>query len=971
MATFRKDFIQDLRKDMRVRNGGAILYTGNENANTLTVTLFDNGEAYSGGGTVTGTAIRHDGRTVPLTGGTLTGNVVSITLNKECYNVPGPLGVYVDVVTADATTTVLSVIYCVVDTETDTVVDPSGEITISVNTLINQINQAIATVPAVADQLMAALAPTYDQITFPIDAGMQHCWYNGKLWVNTVDIAASETWISSHWQETDVDTSLADLKDGLGDLKSAFDNSTGNGAISMVRGKFYSTSSNVIDISMMVTSARYECALIPCTEGDQFTINGNGTNTEKIWVFVNSEGALLASSGASTEISDVVITAPQNTAYLVLNNSDFTKKSYYGMPIKDLISFNNRNVGHDLERLDEDTKGLKLLLDNTYTAPVELNRNRRYNASGASFNVAYMCSNVFYPGLYKFISLLDGSDFTYSVWRYVSESSGEVIINDTVSSSPIINLSNNFVVCIRKMSGTLIDDEDICFIKSHFSVAYYEQQKQTYRENVIDVEKTIDSVSAIQEEVFGSVDLLLGFKIGRYDTNGYTYNTRFAVATEKCGSGNYVITSTLPDGYQYAVFNYVSDSQGTVLLSYNVTAERSFTCAGLAVVVVRKMDADFDFSEMAEIKSQISVKKVIPTADNKPYEDENLLYSASLNVRSGTAKMHDGILKATTGSGALSDLRFTLPTGVNTSGVPTVDIDVFKPSSSSGNVITCEILGTNCQRSKPLTNGWNHIVFDLYSGDISTWPGTGIRLYTACNEYYLKSLTLNKQEHAYLIMIEDGGYPHFYVDGAYNQLKSIGVPVTLALDPYLVETGVISQELIDQLAVDPYTEFSVHAWTSSIPTSTMSKDELMTENNKAFYWLRKRGLLPQKIWRAAWTQNTAPYASSCFGMLDGAAASDGTSAALYAFPFENVYSIPRYSLHGRSADALDDVFDKMQKTHCTLVCYTHDVSETGDYNMRPDMFAHFLEKIQTGVSEGWLAPTTFSRLMILHENGLA
>ena len=60
----------------------------------------------------------------------------------------------------------------------------------------------------------------------------------------------------------------------------------------------------------------------------------------------------------------------------------------------------------------------------------------------------------------------------------------------------------------------------------------------------------------------------------------------------------------------------------------------------------------------------------------------------------------------------------------------------------------------------------------------------------------------------------------------------------------------------------------------------------------------------------------------------------------------------------------------MKKTHCSLVGYTHDISAEGNYNMRPEQFAYFVSKIQTGIDEGWLEPTTFSRLMTLHENGL-
>lgn len=212
MAQFIKVFNQDLRQDMRIRYGGPILYTGDSQANVLTVNLFDNGTPYSGGGTVSGTAIRNNGTTVPLTGGRLDGNVVSMPLIANCYSVPGPLSIFVNLTTSGVTATILSVVYQVVETESDSVIDPSGEITISVNTLLNTIETAKATVPAVADTLMAAIAPTYDELTYPISAGLQHCWYEGVLYVNLVDIASQETWTASHWQAVDLSGEIAPLK---------------------------------------------------------------------------------------------------------------------------------------------------------------------------------------------------------------------------------------------------------------------------------------------------------------------------------------------------------------------------------------------------------------------------------------------------------------------------------------------------------------------------------------------------------------------------------------------------------------------------------------------------------------------------------------------------------------------------------------------------------------------------------------
>lgn len=143
-AQWKKTFNVDLTRDeARPIYGGTILYQGDSNSNVLTVNLYDDGVAYSGGGTVAGTAVRKDNVTVPLTGGSVNGNVVSITLNASCFLAPGGrLEVYVNLTSEGVTTTILNVVYLVVRTTTDDIVDPSGEIALNVATLVAEIEEA-------------------------------------------------------------------------------------------------------------------------------------------------------------------------------------------------------------------------------------------------------------------------------------------------------------------------------------------------------------------------------------------------------------------------------------------------------------------------------------------------------------------------------------------------------------------------------------------------------------------------------------------------------------------------------------------------------------------------------------------------------------------------------------------------------------------------------------------------------------
>lgn len=215
-AQFVKEFYQDLHSPIYLRHGGQILFGGDSKSTILTIHLTDNGEEYTGGGVVTGTAIRtKDGGTVPLTG-SISGGTVTVTLISNCFYQPGaPINVFVKLSSSDIETTILGVVYDVITTSTSNTIDPSGEITINVNTLITEINEAIATIPPEYDDMMGSIAPAYTDLTFPIDAYKQLCWYDGLLYINNVDITTGENWTPAHWTATDVSGEFADLCDNL------------------------------------------------------------------------------------------------------------------------------------------------------------------------------------------------------------------------------------------------------------------------------------------------------------------------------------------------------------------------------------------------------------------------------------------------------------------------------------------------------------------------------------------------------------------------------------------------------------------------------------------------------------------------------------------------------------------------------------------------------------------------------------
>lgn len=146
--------------------------------------------------------------------------------------------------------------------------------------------------------------------------------------------------INSHILEGD--KSSADLglasADLVGDLKSDLTSITGCENIPFTETNAYiDMSGNSVTMSGGVpqksgSSARFNYACISCSQGDVFTITGEGGNQTRLWGFVASDGTILEKSDANIARTNVVITAPANAAFLILH-SEGTARSYKGKKI--------------------------------------------------------------------------------------------------------------------------------------------------------------------------------------------------------------------------------------------------------------------------------------------------------------------------------------------------------------------------------------------------------------------------------------------------------------------------------------------------------------------------------------------------------------------------------------------------------------------------------------------------------------
>lgn len=123
--------------------------------------------------------------------------------------------------------------------------------------------------------------------------------------------------------------------DEFNDLKSQMTDITGNTAIPVdYVNKYIDTSGNTVDITNIHnTTSGNRLSIVSCSAGDVFTINARGADQGRAYAFVSSNGTNLERASASATVNGTLI-APEESAYLIINNRDGDRISYYGKLLK-------------------------------------------------------------------------------------------------------------------------------------------------------------------------------------------------------------------------------------------------------------------------------------------------------------------------------------------------------------------------------------------------------------------------------------------------------------------------------------------------------------------------------------------------------------------------------------------------------------------------------------------------------------
>ena len=313
MAAINTNLTCDLQKAVKVQYLDGVVFSQDNQANAINVTVLDGGEPATISGTVTANIIRSDGSTVAASGGTITDNVASITLPAAAYAIPGVISVVIKLTTSGVVTTIAAIVANVYESSTAVVIDP-GTIIPSVTALISAIETAVASIPADYSSLWTSLAPAFNSSSSYV-AG-QYVTYNGVM-------CRFNTPHTGSWAAGDV--SVVNIGDELQGLKSAIDDTDLQNAEYMPRhtGLLNAAATSWI----YTTDSKYQFIVLPVVPGEVFKLTQTSGHTA-YWAFLKSFNISAvpdlssATPGRRTDSADRKVPSDANYVYIQLNNNN-------------------------------------------------------------------------------------------------------------------------------------------------------------------------------------------------------------------------------------------------------------------------------------------------------------------------------------------------------------------------------------------------------------------------------------------------------------------------------------------------------------------------------------------------------------------------------------------------------------------------------------------------------------------------
>lgn len=520
----------DLSSAVKVQYLDGNLFSMDNAGNLIGVILTKDGVAYSGGGTVSANVIRADGGTVAVTGA-LSGNVATVVLPQAAYAVPGVASVVVKLTASGEVTTIGAVVANVYESTTSTTIDP-GTIIPSIQTLVNQINTAVSSIPADYSALWTSLAPAFSSSTAYTSG--QYVTYDGGLYRFVTDHAAG-SWSSS-------DVTAAKLGNDISDLKSAI---TQFETISIkVESGSWNSSFEKIAQNRRIRSV----GILPKELIKSITVpsgyQANFTYMDKNYAYINytawKEGTIVLDSLLPASAKAFVMVIQKKGATTSDISADVpTVQS--AISAESIFSSNNK----DFDRLQGAFAGVM-------TPEME---NGEYDSNGDKSERSDRLRTVRQiNGEDGIITINIGSGFSYCLVKYAADGTFIETTGYTTESGIVYTGLHLFRICVTKYNGYDLDPSDDVGLG-------------IYGINKTSVDRIENEIITLNNETDPYLDKILGFRIGVYgatDESEFPYSpgnnkrctVKFRIDTPceivtKNSNYSYVIQTQNPSTYEY------------------------------------------------------------------------------------------------------------------------------------------------------------------------------------------------------------------------------------------------------------------------------------------------------------------------------------------------------------------------------------------------------------------------------------
>ena len=116
--------------------------------------------------------------------------------------------------------------------------------------------------------------------------------------------------------------------DKLKRVETDFETVTGNQLIEFTDGYYIATNKstgNTVNLTPQEGSGTSSYAILNCSPGDIFTLNGTGGSTGRLWCFIDSDNKCIYTAAENLSYTNKLIQAPANASKLILNVVTTTK----------------------------------------------------------------------------------------------------------------------------------------------------------------------------------------------------------------------------------------------------------------------------------------------------------------------------------------------------------------------------------------------------------------------------------------------------------------------------------------------------------------------------------------------------------------------------------------------------------------------------------------------------------------------